>query len=254
MTTYAFALDYVAENNLNSQATEWAIQNIEGFYNYRTIGDCFKLMTSVLSNQSELRELGKSIKHEEKIEKKRKKLRKDYQVSNEANSNAGESMESSITYLKQKHTKIKTILNGIKQEIEAKNEMEYVDKTVCDNLSTLTNKPEEVPVRKSCVDSSVDDKSGKLAKYCRYKRRETKDPCSNCNSLCSYTIPMLLERRNLYQEDIFKELKAHNHPTCRIIELENGGKRQRITAEAIEELIDHYVHSHHFVRPANFCF
>lgn len=51
VTTFAFSLDNNSEKRFDNQATELMIQRIESFYNYRTIGEKFDLVTSVLSNQ-----------------------------------------------------------------------------------------------------------------------------------------------------------------------------------------------------------
>ena len=59
---------------------------------------------------------------------------------------------------------------------------------------------------------------------------------------------MILDpRKTEGQVEILKELQAHHHPTGRIIK--NGSKTRRTTAEAVEELTDHYVHFHQKTRP-----
>ena len=66
--------------------------------------------------------------------------------------------------------------------------------------------------------------------YCRdeIERTKKKKPCSECESICAYSIEDLLDpNHGIGQADIKIELDNHNHPKSRKIE-----KRQLTTYEA----------------------
>lgn len=125
-----------------------------------------------------------------------------------------------------------------------------VDKSLSENIPIPINNPEVIVIDNVEDKSDLNTDKPKTPKYCRSKRNHYSLPCSECDSLCSYTLRILLNPKSfLSTDEIVTELKAHNHPTSRMIELENGQKRPRTTRDALQELIDHYVYSHNFVRP-----
>ena len=87
-------------------------------------------------------------------------------------------------------------------------------------------------------------------KYCSNKKTAKKNPCSECNEICSLPMEMILHPSNpVSQADIFEELMVHHHPSSRIIK-ENGKQRARTTKEAAEELASHYVFVHNKKKPS----
>lgn len=245
MTTFAFNLDYDDQKKFDNQATELTIELIESFYNYRTVGERFDLMTSVLSNQSQLIKVELRGKDHKEI-----LVRKEYTASKKVTmiNNA-----SNAPHLYLKHVRINAALQRIKEglQVDTNNQANQIDKPLFDYFYTLMDES-DVPIVNTNGDEENDGNIAvdQRANYCRYERKASKQPCSNCTAKPLYTIEMLLDtRKTIGQSEILKELKAHHHPKCREIKLGNNKKRQRSTAEAVEELIDHYVHFHQKVRP-----
>lgn len=209
---------------------------LESFYNYRTVGERFDLMTSVVSNQAQLLNV--------ELRDKKKEVKQTRDASDEVNM-VEYNVNSNASNLILKHMRINAAFQRIKEKLQVDTNNQIVHGEPL--FDYLMNEPDKTRVNNNENNGSsvVEQK----AKYCRYQQKGSKQACSKCESICKYTIETILDpRKTIGQVEILKELHDHHHPTGRLIK--NGDKiRQRTTAEAAEELVDHYVHFHEKIRP-----
>ena len=136
-----------------------------------------------------------------------------------------------ILNLKIKQTRINSALLKIKKNLE-KNQIN-TDTEFFRYFSELYD-----------LDSEPSNSICEEPQYCNFKKTLKKNPCSDCDEICSLTLEMILHPTNpVSQSDIYEELMVHHHPSSRII-VENGTKRNRTTKEAAEELASHYMYIH----------
>ena len=232
--TYASVFDTETakqlESNNNCQKT--FITNLESFYNYQTIGDDFKIVSSILSCTENC---VVDVKHKN-------------EPHNNENEELGEEevCENLITSVKYEtiHTK----------RIRIKSELEKLDKNIVTdenidffNYFTLNTRID------NSLEVSFDDSDSEIPKnvnfsiekpkFCRDELEAStkKKPCKSCSSKCTLTIENLLPSSNLSRTLIEEELYNHHHPKSRVID-----KRWRNTDEAKQELKQHYLYSHGF--------
>ncbi len=201
------------------------IQNLESFYNYRTVGVDFSLSSSILSNLNTTIKLT-VLTYDENIE---------FRVINEAVDPVIET-----TNLLNLHLKKHRITSGFRQ--------------IKNNYASNTEWPSEnfmnyfVPVQKQLPVQTVVP----YPNYCRPLPGTEKRPaCSNCSQLCAFSMEAILHPiRSIGQVDLNMELQAHGHPTSRHIKTTDGRKRARLTHEAARELADHYKYFHRMEEPS----
>jgi hypothetical protein len=205
------------------------IQNIESFYNYATIDNDYKLVTSVLSTENSFITL--------KI-KSQKDLHQNFQVLAEE-----EYFDEpvSLHHLHNKKNRIRSALTKIKQlkSLTQESVSPFYD------YFSLTEQVQQFAVQEN-------DKS--LPVFCRPppgpRSKSKKSSCDKCTQLCSYTIEMILHpTKSISHDDILEELEIHGHPTSRKYNDENGIKRNRSKLEAGRELADHLIYSHNQKEP-----
>ena len=214
--------------NLNQTLT---IQNIESFYNYRTVDNDYKLVTSVLSSENSFITL--------KI-KSQKTLHKNFQVIPEE---INETEIVNLGHLHNKKSRINSALAKIRVEKAKTSDTEtpfYNYFSLVDSISNESNSNENI--------------ERVLPDHCRpvasNGSKSKKTPCINCSKLCSYTIEMILHpTKSISQDDIIEELEIHGHPTSRKYEDENGNKRNRTKYEAARELANHFIFAHNKTEP-----
>jgi hypothetical protein len=221
-----FETDFLISNNFNSNIT-LTIQNIESFYNYRTIGNNFQLVTSVLSGENEFIELKLRLNTDSLIS------HKDYIVIPE---NKLIETDVNIMNLKIKQTRINSALMKIRNNLEKNNlntENEFFS-----YFSKVANESNVINLIKI------------KPPFCNLKKTAKKSICNNCEEICSLTMEMILHpTKPVSQSDINEELMIHHHPSSRIIKENNGKNRSRTTKEAAEELASHYIYAHNKKRP-----
>lgn len=218
--TFAIAVDdfsiYERENRYLT------VQNVESFYNYRTVGDDFKLASSVLSNENNLIEL--------KV--KRGILpRKTYQIVPEIIVRPEDS-EISLLNLHLKKDRIKGALSKIKNNTDINNENNSI-------FFSYFSLPEE-------AGTSISNEREEIPQYCRAIRiSRLKPACIDCKQICAFPMESLLHPvKSISQADILDELENHLHPKSRNIDNADGTSRKRLTNEAALELAHHYAFSH----------
>lgn len=197
------------------------INNIESFYNYRTVGNDFKLATSVLSEINLVKIIQKS-----KIDARPN----DLSIVNEV-----PIVESSVHFntIYAKKQRINAALSQIKN---SNADIDYLNSNFFNFFSSNIEPEEEnIVVREKPM-------------FCRgeLERTALKHPCMECDSVCSYTMFDILDLKNgLNQNDLIDELTIHRHPKSRRMP---AGHLRR-TLEAARELADHYKYAHNMDEP-----
>ncbi|CAF0844074.1 unnamed protein product [Brachionus calyciflorus] len=226
--TIAKVLDYETESffqanfPLNQTLT---IQNIESFYNYRTIDKDFKLVTSVLSENNhffelKLRQPPGSVDHQDFMVVQEEKVKDDIVTT---------------FNMRLKQYRINCALKKIKENMSTH------------NFST------DIPFLNYFAleeESQLDLSEHPRPEFCREKKTAKKMPCKECHETCSLSMEMILDpNRKLSQADILEELLSHNHPSSRKIKENGNFQRARTLDEACEELASHYIYAHKRKRP-----
>ena len=217
------------------------IQNIESFYNYRTIGDQFKLVTSVLSinrhfieikaNTSSIKEAAYTVMPEIKVDE----------------------VPVNLAHLNLKRLRIAGALCRLKHFIKSTN----INAVLNEELFLIFALPsEDAVVEVNMPQSQVRNTINIKPYFCRdlYSMTKTKPSCTECQVVCSYTIENILSFQNsMKKRDIEEELKRHSHPKSRLLKVtENGVDKyvQRSVMQASRELADHYKNGHGKVEPS----
>ena len=198
------------------------VLHLESYYNYRTVGNTYELMTSVLSNNDFCKKI--EIKNQGK-----KPVA--YIVADEV-----KCTKSSVHYanIHNKKYRVYAALAQIKND--------YKDEIV--DIDFINSFQIGLDVEQSENDISLRVKPH----YCRDEMDKTKKklPCSECDSICSYTMDDLLDpQHGIGLDDLKLELLLHHHPKTR--KMENG--KNRNTFETARELADHYIYSHNNIEP-----
>ncbi|CAF0895334.1 unnamed protein product [Brachionus calyciflorus] len=204
------------------------IQNVESFYNYRTIGSEFRLVTSILSDWNHFIELRlKGYIHEDVNHE-------DYQIIEEEKI---DQVDLNLMNLKLKQGRVNCALNKIRDYLAS------IGEETNSQLIDFFSLAQEVEKNES---ANIQERP----KFCNGKKTQKKNPCNDCKEICSLPFEMLLNENgnNVSQSDIYEELMVHHHPSSRIIK-ENNMSRARTTAEAREELVCHYEFAHKKKRP-----
>lgn len=229
--TYAIAVDEemiasdILENPFNYDIK---IPQIQSYYNYRTLGPDYDVVTSVLSFEIENSFISTSISNEGKM------LENNYEPELVREPLTGEKFD----VIKRKKVRITSSISKIKDSrriinsVENKNIQDYYD-LVIGNSEPVKNLNQNIN-----------------AKFCRVINiSKKKKICKDCIEICSYPIESLLSPKpedRLTQEDILEELKIHHHPKTRIMP-ETGLFRS--TEEGAIELAEHYIFSHNIEAP-----
>ena len=220
--TIAIALDIetdkrILEQNPNNDFL--TISNLESFYNYRTTGENFELVTSVLSNNDYCK----------KLDALNENKKNQYVVVNEE-----PLVEPNFHYvtLHSKKQRISAALLKIKENVGE------LSPSVAEIFKYFT-------VR---VEQNEADANKPKPQYCRANIEATasKPACANCNAICLYTLEDILSpTHGIGQRDLLAELTAHKHPKTRKM----PNSKLRITSEAARELADHYIFAHSMHEP-----
>ena len=202
------------------------IQNIESFYNYRTIDDDFKLVTSVLSSENSFITL--TIKNQNT----------NYQNFQVIPEEVYEQEPVNLSHLHGKKNRICSALTKIKNAKNMQTETPFYNFFSLNSSfqNETINNEKVLPFNCRDLPHSL-SKSKKIA-------------CKNCKQLCSYKIEMILHpTKSISHDDILEELEIHGHPKSRKILDENGNKRNRNKIEAARELADHFIFTHNQQEP-----
>ena len=191
----------------NQENLTLTVLHLESYYNYRTVGINFQLVSSILSHHD-------AVKNIEIIKSGTKQ--NTYTVADEIKCACLNT-----------HSKKQRIVAAFKQ---LRNENK--DKIINEEFLNLDLSPSEIdntPVRIKPM-------------FCREEldRTKKKNPCAECETLCAYSIEDLLDSNHgIGQADLKIELEKHHHPKTRKIE-----NRQQTTHDAAKELANHYIFSH----------
>ena len=245
--TYAFAYDQenillydgIVGHNNNRILT---IQNIESFYNYRTIDDDFKLASSVLSNENNFNEL--------KIKGTGTVPNRIYAVTPQNNTAEQANLapyDSNSNYLNL-HLKMNRIKSALAKKKDKTPENDPSNSTTNNDflnyfcLSSASNDNK--------INNNIVSPQRICPNFCRPPQFTPKKPaCSKCEEIRSFTMESLLHpTKSLSQSDILDELQNHFHPRSRLITIDNI-THQRSTQEAARELADHYIFAHNKIEP-----
>ena len=209
----------------------FTVQNLESFYNYRSVGKEFKLFSSVLSLSEHLIEM--------KIRKKKTIKNPTYEVIDEIKLSK---IPQSLMNLHIKKHRITSAFSQIKEPMN-------LNSTANNNLDTGSIDDRLVNVfsmnNNSDNDNDDEDIQKTMPGSCRPLPGSLKKPaCYNCRESCSFSMENTLHpTKSLTQNDILDELEIHRHPKSRIIKI-GSVSRQRVTFEAARELADHYIYAH----------
>ena len=196
------------------------VLNLESFYNYRTKGEKFELVTSVLSHHDYCKTID--------IKNKGTKT-SNYVVVDEV------FCSNTAVHYMNIHSKKKRIHAALLQ-VKITNE-KYLADPIFLNHFVLSMEPGE-------EDSVLRIKP----EFCRGEHDKTRNklPCAECDTVCAYTMEDLLDKKHgIGQGDIKLELEKHHHPKSRMM---TTGK-QRNTQESARELANHYIYSHNQQEP-----
>lgn len=223
---HALSLDRETDERLireNPGNITLTVLHLESYYNYRTVGDKFSLMTSVLSNNDYLKSI--DIKNEGK------KLVA-YVVADEVTCSKSDAHYAHIHGKKQRiYAALSHIKNNHKDKII---EIDFINQI-------------ELGLNLGEAEFSLRTKPN----FCRDELNKTKNKktCGECDSICAYTMEDLLDiKHGIGLEDLKLELDRHHHPKTR--KMPNG--KNRSTHESARELADHYIFSHNHVEPELF--
>ena len=198
------------------------IRHVESFYNYRTVGDDFNLVTSLLSSETNLMELEGSADSCNVVHV----VQDEDQLSDEG---------ISFMHLHLKRHRMMSAMTKIKhatRQIEAAQGNSEVF-----NYFSLNINPFNGPSNRTAP------------KSCRSITTKKKTVCSACNELCAYSMESVLDPcYGIAQHDIQEELSIHGHAKSK--KMQNGN--WRTNEEALIELAHHYVYSHNLTWPPFF--
>lgn len=271
MITFAIAFDHARDSlppleiNQIQPDRVLSIKNIASFYNYRTVGDDFRLVTSVLSNQELLMDIKQNGD-------------RGYQVVDEVVIKEEEISSSSLSKMCLKQARINIAMQKIKSincqtSYDEAEPIEFIDFELTDfddsqNIVEQVSTPQpaqikliapqfatvekveptqSVPVQhqQTAEDNTNSAKIKSDFDYCRHKRVRNKPACSECTSPCKYSLEMIT-KLSLTQSEIVEELRSHHHPSSRKIQVgENENDRRfQNKSEASRELAQHYINAH----------
>lgn len=222
------------------------VANIESFYNYRTVGDRFDLMTSLLSiNENLLPMIIKSKGNEEiaytvepekrvsptdtdtfNIHKKMCRINSAFAKISENNERVG---NDRIDQFKVNFGKF-NVPDTTGDEVFG-----FFDYFLNTNEAAREQLPRNLP--------------NPFPPGCRRLPGTVKRPsCVNCRSICAYTTNQLLD---LVGDDLTNELQSHHHPTTIKITV-----NRRVIVRSNDDfkriLVDHYVLIHNQPAPSVF--
>ncbi|RNA26241.1 hypothetical protein BpHYR1_013587 [Brachionus plicatilis] len=182
--------DFYYSHNFPSN-TSLTIQNIESYYNYRTIDLDFNLVTSILSNENQFLELKLRSNNRENI------THDDYTVIEE------EKIKDSvpnICHLRQKQLRVNCALNKIKENL------------ISNNIETNTEFFNYFTFDSNQINNNDQSDQVNLKPiFCSDKNTRTKKPCNQCTESCSLPIEVLTNPNGYFigQNDILEELMIH---------------------------------------------
>jgi hypothetical protein len=224
----------IQDEHLNTNFVH--IANLESLYNYRTVGEEFKIVSSVLSmNESYVDVQMKSDEQNDEI------------VNFQKETTIPDSV-SLVQYntIRSKMTRIKTAFSKSKA---------FENRTCTIDFSNLFSSNHSQQISQEEIETSSQDEYDKdngvestnaeISKpiYCRDDSDKTlkKPSCKSCNSQCNLEVNDLKTELNfISRATIEEELANHAHPKSRKI-----AGVWRTTAQAKIELLEHYCHSHH---------
>lgn len=203
------------------------IQNVESFYNYRTVDDEFRLVTSILSDENHFLELRLKGYNHDDVSHETYEVLKEQKITD---------IDLNLINLRLKQFRVNCALNKIRDNLT--NHNLDADSSILNYFSLEQDECETIQI--------ISEKP----KFCNAKKTAKKSPCQECKELCSLSMDMILDKNGngVSQSDIYEELMIHHHPSSRIIK-ENNSSRARTTAEAAEELASHYEFVHKKKRP-----
>ena len=208
------ALDRATDDRLITENPEnffVKVLHLESYYNYRTIGNNFEIVSSILSNNDYCKQNG--IKN---LGKKRVA----YIAAEEI-----KCTKSDVHYVNihNKKNRVFAALAQIKNDNKDKiTDVDFINQIEFGINIEQENEENEISLRTKPL-------------FCRVELDKTKKKpaCSECNSICSFTMEDLLDpQHGIGLEDLKLELVRHHHPKTR--KMENG--KNRNTQETSREL------------------
>ena len=217
--TIVLGLDQLTEDNYQANhptGRSLKISNVENYYNFQSLGNIFKLVTSLLSNSNNLIDLARITKIEAG------KTTDSYSIRIE-NPIVAEKMKLHEIVTNQRRMRA-----GFVQVANQIDRPHTIDQTRYNDFFGHEDQMEEEHVARQGVrpDSC----------FSSVKKR-----CDECCAPCTVEIEGLLDRiKPTGQKVINEELHRHGHPKSRM--MPNG--QLRITYEGAQELLNHYVFAH----------
>ena len=229
MITFVLGIDHIIElaiqNNYPTCRT-LTITNVESYYNFRSFGQSFKLVSSILSGNNNLIDLTliSSV---------------DAGQTNDIYEIVKENM------IREEKLKLHSIV------LDQRRIRSAIVKVNSQGQRPFTSKQTNYDAFFGHVDEEEDEgNEQELLQpiFCRDKSTANKKKCMECTAVCSLSIEGLLDKRNpTGQVAIVEELHLHGHPKSRLID-----GQQRVTTQAAKELVDHYVFVHKKKLPISF--
>jgi hypothetical protein len=233
-TTYAIALDFQldqAQCVKYKEIKQLTITNIESYYNYRTIDEDFKLVTSVLSLQSSFMQMkvvaqpGFLSQYSVRVEEEKQTIDESIPLSN----------------IHFKKLRISSALFKIKNTINAN------DNLNSSLLDYFSMNPGEIVPDYQIIDLPLNCRSVNRKKNTHNNKKK---PCSSCVSECSLSLQSLKHSRYAPTFEMIKdELETHGHSRTRIIKTADGKAKQQQKEAAIRELVEHYKFALRLIEP-----
>ena len=197
------------------------VLHLESYYNYRTVGKNFDLMTSILSNNQYCKKIEIKTQGTKPIV---------YVVTDEI-----KCTKSDVHYV-HIHGKKKRVYAALAQ-IKNENRDIIVDGDLINQIELGLDFEEQHEINIRSRPLNCRDELDKTKK---------KPSCGDCVSICAFTMEDLLDPQyGIGLEDLKLELVSHHHPKTRKM----PNSKNRSTLETARELADHYIYSHNNVEP-----
>ncbi len=223
--TICLAIDKTLDNedkNLHQHNLTLEITHLESYYNYRTVEDDFKLVSSGLSIEEKLAPITA-------IENKTKNQDPKFIIGDET------IIQPIITNFENLYVK-KSRIQALIGEMMYAN---IINKLPISNIQSYFGRDMRPLIPNQIITIKPN--------YCRDKFQSALKPaCIACKMTCHHSIEMILDPvKGLSKEDVLLELKHHFHPKTRILD----SVKQRDLSESKRELADHYIYAHNYSEP-----
>ncbi len=223
--TICLAIDKTLDNddeNFNQHNLTLEITHLESYYNFRTVKDDFKLVSSGLSIEEKLTLITAIINKTKNQDPK-------FIIGDET------VFQPIITDFENLYVK----KNGIQALIGEMMYADIINKLPISKIKSYFGRD----MKPIIPNNNITIKPN----HCREKYQSALKPaCNACKLTCRHSIEINLDPvKGLSKEDVLLELKHHFHPKTRILD----SVKQRDLSESKRELADHYIYAHNYSEP-----